>query len=30
LLPRNALEGVTANYLQLRDFREEKIIETHC
>jgi len=30
LLPRNALEGVTANYLQLRDFREERIIETHC
>ena len=30
LLPQNALEGVTAKYLQLRDFREKRIIETHC
>lgn len=30
LLPQNALEGVTAEYLQLHDFRQERIIETHC
>ena len=30
LLPRDALEGATADYLRLCDFSEERIIETHC
>jgi len=30
LIPRAALEGVTADYLKLLDFSEKRIIESHC